>query len=171
MQPLNFFLLFLSCISLFLLLIVFPFTGVIFELSERKNPAFWPIFTRMAANFIRFSFEAEWEHSLPTNMAWVRVLASRPDMGWVCCSLPSLFLCSERLFSWYFLFSAQKLTLQIPIRSWKWLQLVKRFEGHRFVYLSSWKCHCHPPLKGRLHVYVILLLRPESFRVLLSCAS
>ena len=38
-----------------------------------------------------------WEHSPPTNVTWVRILASTPYVGWVCC-WPSL-CCSERFFS------------------------------------------------------------------------
>ena len=40
-----------------------------------------------------------WEHSSPTNVARVQILASTPCVGWVC---SGSLLCSERFFSRYF---------------------------------------------------------------------
>ena len=43
-----------------------------------------------------------WEHSIPTNVSWVRVLVLTPDVSWVCCWFSPLL---REVFLWVLQFS------------------------------------------------------------------
>ena len=57
-----------------------------------------------------------WEHSPPSNVARVRILASTPYVGWVCCWFSPLL---QEVFLWVLRFSPllENQHFQLPIRS------------------------------------------------------